>query len=153
MNYWQILLAFAVFYGIHMALSMRQMSNFSRTYGRLREHGKVAIGKHQNLFTRGAIVMFRLDEDGGIREGVYLTGVTVFSRFREFPAFDGVRIRDLRRLVADRPRLPKAVRQAVVNADDNYTAFTAGRMPEEPPGPFARIGARFSRKSRVGKEN
>ena len=47
------------------------------------------------MVTTGAIVMFLLDEDGTIVEGTRLTGVTVLSRFRPLPEFDGLRLATL----------------------------------------------------------
>ncbi|MGB4777880.1 transcriptional regulator GutM [Microbacterium sp.] len=145
MTPWHLLLLFAAFYIVNMALSLRQMHNFSRTFSRLRSQGRVVIGKHQSLFSWGAIVMFRLDENDAIREGTRLSGVTVFSRFRALTTFDGTRAGELGSTLAGQPRLPRAVRLAVANADRNYALHTAGQTPQDPPGPFARILNKMSR--------
>ncbi len=146
MNYWPIMLAFAGFYAIHFALSMWQMQDFSRTYTRLRSQGLVVIGKHQNLFSYGAIVLFLIDNHGHIREGSYLTGVTVFSRFRTLSRFDGVNILDIN---TDDKQFPKAVQRALVNAAENYRVHLSGQVPHEPPRPLTRLAAKFSRPQRV----
>ena len=144
MNYWHIALLFAVFYLVHMALSLRQMRNFSQSFVRLRKQGPVVIGKHQNLFSWGALVMFRVDRAGVIEECQLLAGVTVFARCKELPQFNGMNLSDIKVWLTGQ-RLPKAVCRAIENAQQNYQEFNRGRLPQDPLGPVMRIYAKVTK--------
>lgn len=145
--FWPFIIAFGVFYAVQTVLALRQATNYSKFYGAMRRRGQVAIGKQKNLLVSGAIVMFLLDDDGRVVEGVRMSGVTVFSRFRRFDAFDGQLLAQLR--PEGHRELPGSVRAAVANARDNYLLVTQGLVPAEPPGPVTRIAQRFRRPQRA----
>ncbi|WP_420174436.1 transcriptional regulator GutM [Luteococcus sp. OSA5] len=141
--FWPIIIGFAVFYIVQTVLSMRQTKDYARHYARMRRQGRVALGKQKNLVANGAIVMFRLDDDGVVVEGRLLSGVTVFSRFRDFTAYNG---RPLAGLDGEDCRqLNRSVRIAVNNARDNYLLASEGLVPLEPPGPISKLLSRRSR--------
>jgi len=142
MNYWHVAIFFAVFYLVHMVLSLRQMRNFSQSFVELRKQGLVVVGKHQNLFSWGALIMFRIDSAGVIHDGRLLAGVTVFARCNPFPQFNGVQLQEVADYAANQ-RLPKAVRRAIENAQRNYNEFSAGRLPQDPLGSVLRIYAKL----------
>ena len=141
--FWPYLIGFAVLYALQTLLALRQAKNFSETFKHLHRRGRVAIGKNKGLLTAGAIVMFLVDGDGSIVAGTKLGGVTVFSRFSELEAFNGLSILEL---APERDRrFTKSLRQAVANARDNYAIVHAGGRPTEPPGPLTQIGSRARR--------
>lgn len=142
MNYWYVAIFFAAFYLVHMALSLRQMRNFSQSFVQLRRQGLVVVGKHQNLFSWGALIMFRIDSAGVIHDGRLLAGVTVFARCKPFPQFKGVPLQEVASYAANE-QLPKAVRRAIENAQRNYEEFSTGRIPQDPLGPVMRIYAKL----------
>ncbi|WP_087063764.1 transcriptional regulator GutM [Corynebacterium glutamicum] len=146
MNYWAILIFFAVFYVVHMVLSLRQMRDFSKTYGQLHDKGKVVIGKHQSILSWGSIVMFQISNDGVIQEGRRIAGVTVFSRFRSFNNFNNADVNDLSNVIKAGVKMPTAVKKAVINASENYATFMSGTNPQEPLGPWSRLATKFAPK-------
>lgn len=137
--FWTIAIAFAVIYGLNTILGLRQMKNFASEFRALRIRGRVAIGKKKGLLTAGAIVMFLLDEEGFIRDGRRLAGVSVLARFRQFDGFNGQTLLDVD-ASGDR-RWTKSLRQAVDNARDNYRIVTDGGTAPDPLSPLAQLGA------------
>ena len=135
--FWFAAICFAVVYGTNMVLSLMQSKNYTTAYTTLRRRGRVAIGKKKGLLTTGAIVMFLLDENGTIVEGTRLTGITVRSRFRAFPDFDGLALASID-ASRDR-RFTRSVRLAVDNSRDNYRWWMTGQTPQDPPGPLSQI--------------
>ncbi|QGF23240.1 transcriptional regulator GutM [Raineyella fluvialis] len=141
--FWTIAIAFAVIYLTQTVLGLRQSKNFATTFTAMRRRGRVAIGKKQGLVVAGAIVMFLLDAEGRIVEGRKLSGVTVLSRFRPFPAFDGEDLATLR--PESDGRVNRSIRAAVANARENYRIIMGGGTAPEPPGPLAGIGSAVGR--------
>lgn len=135
--FWFAAICFAIVYGLNTVLALMQSKNYTTTYAALKRRGRVAIGKKKGLLTTGAIVMFLLDEDGAIVEGVRLTGITVLSRFRPFTQFDGLTLANID-TNSDR-RFTRSVRLAIDNARDNYLWWLTGQTPQDPPGPLAQF--------------
>ena len=77
--FWPVLATVAIIYVCNATLAMRQMRNFSTTYTLLRKRGKVAIGKQKNALSRGAIVMFLLDDRDRVVAGRRMNGITVLA--------------------------------------------------------------------------
>lgn len=144
--FWTILAAVAIIYVVNSAFSMRQMKNFSSTYSSLRRRGRVAIGKQKNALTSGAIVMFLLAEDGTVVAGSRMTGLTVWSRFKDLPDFNG---QPAGRLDPAAVRMSASMRRAVANARDNYLTAEAGGVPVEPPAPLMKVINRLD--ARIGR--
>lgn len=145
--FWPVMIGFAVFYLLQTVLAMRQATNYTKHYGTMRRQGRVAIGKQKNLVANGAIVMFRLDESDVVVEGVRLSGVTVFSRFKPFTTFDGQRLADVD--ASTHREINKSLRAAVANARDNFLLVSEGRIPPEPPGPITKLFSRFGGKQQA----
>lgn len=139
--FWTIAIGFAVIYAVQTVTALFQAKNFMANFIRLRRLGPVAIGKKKGLFTAGAIVLFLLDDEGNIREGARLNGVTVLARFREFHAYDDQSIININPLTDK--RFTKSLRQAVANARENYAVVHAGGVPTEPAAPLTQIGHRI----------
>jgi len=145
--FWPVIIAFGVFYVLQTFLALRQATNYTRHYGAMRRRGRVAIGKQKNLVANGAIVMLRLDDQGTIVEGARLSGVTVFSRFRPFDTFVGMRLADVD--AHAHRELNKSLRAAVANARDNFLLVSEGRIPPEPPGPVTKLFSRSGRRQQA----
>lgn len=143
MNYWFLIIVLGVSYLAQVGFSVFQLQDFAKTYGALRRRGKVAIGKRKNALSAGSIALFLIDDEGMIREARSLSGLTVLARFKPLEGFDGVGI--VRVTEGPLARLPKGLRLAVLNARDNWLAVQLGETPEDPPGPFTRLLARFRR--------
>ena len=62
----QLALLLGAMFLLQGVLSVIQMRHFSQEFVKLRRKGKVACGRKSRGFHAGAIVMFRIDEDGVI---------------------------------------------------------------------------------------
>lgn len=143
--FWPILIAVAVIYLANSLLVIRQMKNFADAYTSMRRRGRVAIGKQKNALSSGAIVMFLLDDEDRVLAGSRLTGLTVLSRFKDFPAFDGQPVAGID---ARSVRMSASMRRAVINARDNFLVCQQGGEPVEPPSPLMKVINRID--ARIG---
>lgn len=125
-------------FALQALLSAIQMRHFSREFISLRRKGKVACGRQSGGFHAGAIVMFLLGDDGIIREGKMLMGVTCFARVRPLIGFEGKYVGGLTE--EDLPRYGKNLRKAILDARNTYNKFMSGEAIVEPPSPFKRAG-------------
>ena len=123
---------------IQAALRMMQMKHFSNEFVKLRRQGRVACGRKSGGFHAGAIVMFLLDDDGYIREGRKLEGVTCAARVRNLPGFEGKHIGSLK--ASDGPKGHKNLCKAIEDASLSYNKFVAGEEIEQPAAPLTKIG-------------
>ncbi|TFC81687.1 transcriptional regulator [Cryobacterium cheniae] len=137
MNFWPIVVALGVAYILQMGLAIIQMKSFTVTYGELRRKGKVAIGIKKGAFSSGAIVMHCVDDAGDILDSRRISGVTVFSKFRVLPGFEGKNIRSTS--ADDCRRQPKSVRKATETARENYITIMAGGTVAEPESPLGQL--------------
>lgn len=123
---------------IQIGMSMLQMKHFSNEFCKLRRQGKVACGRKAGGFHAGAIVMFLIDNDGIIKCGKKMEGVSVFARVRPLNGFEG---RDIRTLKAtDIPKSHRNLGKAVEDASLTFCKYTAGEIIPEPPSPFQKAG-------------
>lgn len=125
-------------FALQALLSALQMRHFSREFISLRRKGKVACGRQSGGFHAGAIVMFLIGDDGVIREGKMLMGVTCFARVRTLSGFEGKYVGGLTE--EDLPRYGKNLKKAILDARNTYNKFMSGEVIPEPPSPFRRMG-------------
>lgn len=128
----------AAMFLIQAFLTSLQISHFNQEFIKLRRRGKVACGRQSGGFHAGAIVMFLVDENGIIREGKQLTGVTAFARVKPLDGFEGKFVGGLSE--ADLPRHGKNLRKAVLDARDTYNKVMNGEIVPDKPSPFQRAG-------------
>ena len=150
MNFWPIVVALGVAYILQMGLAIIQMKSFTVTYGELRRKGKVAIGIKKGAVSSGAIVMHCVDDAGDILDRRRISGVTVFSKFRVLPGFEGKNIRSTS--ADDCRRQPKSVRKATESARENYITIMAGGTVAEPESPLGRLTTRIKSVFKKRKE-
>lgn len=131
------LLILAMF-ALQAVLSVLQMRHFSREFVKLRRRGRVACGRKAGGFHAGAIVLFLIDEDGVIREGKKLFGVTCFARVTALSGFEGKYVGGLTE--EDLPKHGRNLRKAILDARDTYNRFISGEVIPQPPSPFQRVG-------------
>lgn len=131
------LLILAIF-ALQAVLSVLQMRHFSREFVKLRRRGRVACGRKAGGFHAGAIVLFLIDEDGVIREGKKLFGVTCFARVTALSGFEGKYVGGLTE--EDLPKHGRNLRKAILDARDTYNRFISGEVIPQPPSPFQRVG-------------
>lgn len=128
----------AAMFLIQAFLTSLQISHFNQEFIKLRRRGKVACGRQSGGFHAGAIVMFLVDENGIIREGKQLTGVTAFARVKPLDGFEGKFVGGLSE--ADLPRHGKNLRKAILDARDTYNKVMSGEIVPDKPSPFQRAG-------------
>ena len=97
----QLALLLGAMFLLQGVLSVIQMRHFSKEFVKLRRQGKVACGRKSGGFHAGAIVLFRIDEDGVIQEGRKLMGVTCFARVTDVGLKRDEELRRLRELGYD----------------------------------------------------
>ena len=128
----------AAMFVIQGLLSAVQMKHFAKEFAAMRRRGRVACGRQAGGFHAGAIVLFLLDEDGVIREGKKMMGVTCLARVKPFPGFEGKSLAALDE--SDLPKYGKNLRRAILDARNTYQLFISGEAIPEPPTPFQRAG-------------
>ena len=128
----------AAMFFIQALLTSAQISHFNREFIKLRRQGKVACGRQSGGFHAGSVVMFLIDENGIIREGKQLTGVTSFARVKPLDGFEGKFVGGLTE--ADLPRYGKNLRKAILDAKDTYNKVMNGEIVPDKPSPFQRAG-------------
>ncbi len=111
-------------------LSFMQMRHLSNAFIEMRKRGRVAFGRKSGGFHAGAVVMFRLDDDGIICEGRKLEGLTSFARVKPLTGFEGRYIGSL--TAEDGPKNHKNLCKAIEDAALTYRKYTNGEVIEEP---------------------
>lgn len=134
----QLGLLVAAMFLLQAVFSVLQMRHFSKEFVKLRRRGKVACGRQAGGFHAGAIVMFLIDENGVIREGKKLMGVTCMARVTPLPGFEGKYVGGLTE--EDLPKYGKNLRKAILDARNTYIKFISGEAIPDPPSPFRRAG-------------
>ena len=106
------------------------MKHLSDAFIEMRRKGKVAFGRKSGGFHAGAVVMFRLDDDGIICEGKKLEGLTSFARVKPLTGFEGRYIGSL--TAEDGPKNHRNLCKAIEDAALTYRKYTNGEIIEEP---------------------
>ena len=70
-------------------LSFLQMKNYKAAADRLRKIGRIGIGTQKRNFGAGAIVILAADPNQVIIAGEIMKGMSVFSKFVDFPDLNG----------------------------------------------------------------
>ena len=121
-------------------LGFVQMRNLTDEFIKLRRKGKVAFGRKSGGFKAGAVVMFRIDEDGIVQEARKLEGTTAFARVKNMDGFEGRYLGDLTK--EDAPKHHINLGKAIEDAALTYRKYTAGEeIDNDPlPGPLEKAG-------------
>lgn len=127
-------------YFLQIVFGMKQIKHFNQTYQALRKQGKVAIGRRAGKVQAGTIMMFALNDEGIIIDGVKMQGVTVLARFKGLPAFKGVQIMALNQNHPLVVKENKLTQKTILNAQEIYRRVKQGEMIEEPVSPVKNIG-------------
>ena len=133
-----IVLVVMVVIAAQLVMTYRQMLHFSREFAALRRRGKVAVGRKSGGFHAGVIVMFLIDDDGTIKEGRYMEGVTSFARVKPLVGFEGRNVAGLTR--RDGPsKGHRNLGRAIEDAANTYRLYASGEPVSQPPSPFTRM--------------
>ena len=85
----QILAVVFIALFIQGILSFFQMKNYKAAADRLRKIGRIGIGTQKRSFGSGAIVILATDPNQVIIAGEIMKGMSVFSKFVDFPDLNG----------------------------------------------------------------
>ena len=110
-------------------MSFLQMRHLTNEFLKLRRKGKVAFGRKSGGLRAGAVVMFRIDEDGIVQEARKLEGTTAFARVRPLEGFEGRYIGSLTK--EDGPARHINLGKDIEEAALTYRKYTAGELTEE----------------------
>ncbi|EHI74843.1 glucitol operon activator protein [Streptococcus criceti] len=144
MNYIYTFAAFVVLaYLVQVILGLRQLKHFNQVYARLRQKGRVAIGRNSGRIKAGTIVMFAIDKQGTVLEAQKMQGVTIAAKFKPMPAYLGQDIHyfdHYNPLVRQENKLLQA---AIEDARDIFLKTEAGVYRDAPQSsPFSDLGLR-----------
>ena len=122
-----ILIVVGIAFLMQALLGFIQMRNLTDEFIKLRRKGKVAFGRKSGGFKAGAVVMFRIDEEGIVQEARKLEGTTAFARVKNM---DGA------------PKHHTNLGKAIEDAALTYRKYTAGEeIDNDPlPGPLEKAG-------------
>ncbi len=106
MNTWGWFIA--IFIGmwlIQFLLTKLQMKNYQTTIRRMskRPSGYLGVGIQKQKIGIGVIAIVVTNENGTIEECEVMQGVTVFTRFKPFTAYEGMHINKLKQQLKDEP--------------------------------------------------
>lgn len=133
-----LIIAVGIAFFLQGILSFLQMRQFSDEFIKLRRKGKVACGRKSGGFHAGAIVMFRIDDEGIVQEAKVLEGVSVLARVKPLEGFQGRYVGELTE--EDGPRNHRNLRKAIADAALTYRKYTAGELVDAPPSPAQKMG-------------
>lgn len=140
-----VVLLFCLAFLLQYALTFLQMRNFNEAYRDYRRRGyRAAIGKFAGKFHAGAIVMFAIDKDGVICDGIIMQGVTVFARFKPFHVFDGENVGAIDENSCRERGLSYSKTQSVIDCNRNYLTIMRGEQVPVPPSPIKRAGEKLT---------
>ena len=131
-----ILITVGIAFLLQGLMGFMQMKHLTNEFIKLRRKGKVAFGRKSGGFRAGAVVMFRIDDDGIVQEAKKLEGTTAFARVKPLEGFEGRYIGSLNK--EDGPKGHKNLCKAIEDAALTYRKYTAGELVKETrtPGPF-----------------
>ncbi|MDU3177111.1 transcriptional regulator GutM [Anaerococcus sp.] len=144
-SYIFIILFLGAMFMLQYFLTFLQMNSFKEYFRKFIKEGKVAIGIKKGGFKSGSIVMFGVDENGTIRNAAFINGITVFARFKENNDFNNINIKDIDKEVLTGTKFPKSLKQAILNAKDNYIRAERGEETPMEKSPFQKLSGLMKR--------
>ncbi len=138
MSVLKIALVIGAAFVLQFVLSSFQMKDFNNEFIKMRRKGRVVVGRKSGGFHAGAIVLFRIDENGIILEGKKIEGVSFLAKVKDFTGFEGIYVKDLKKEMV--PKTHKNLRKAVEDAANTYRKYISGEQIETPPSPFQKLG-------------
>lgn len=146
-SYIFIILFLGAMFMLQYFLTFLQMNSFKGYFRKFIKEGKVAIGIKKGGFRSGSIVMFAVDENGTIRNAAFINGITVFARFKENNDFNNINIKDIDKEVLAGTKFPKSLKQAILNAKDNYLRAERGEEIPMAKSPLQKFSGLIKREA------
>ncbi|MBU0278234.1 transcriptional regulator GutM [Gemella sp. zg-1178] len=130
-----ILIAFILQY----LLTYIQIQSFHKYYRKMRQKGRVVIGRKKGAFRAGAIVMFAIDDKQKVIDGAVMQGVTVLARFHRYDAFNGLNVATINEGDCKALGLSKSLTSAILDGVVTFKTVSNGDEVPMPPSPFIKI--------------
>lgn len=108
-----------------------QVKNFTNTFKRMNQKGKVLIGKNPKKVHAGTILLLNIDDQARILDSEIMKGVSVLARFKEFNSLKGKSLPELAASYDQLHQYDKLTRQCILNAYGNYVNFKTGKLSAE----------------------
>lgn len=92
------IVVFAGIWILQILMTKMQLRNYQATLKKMsnRPSGYLGVGIQKQKLGIGVIAILVTDEAGSLIESQLMKGVTVFSRFEDFPKFNGMHIETLK---------------------------------------------------------
>ena len=130
-------------YLLQVFFGAKQIRHINEEYGRLKNKGKVAIGKRPGKFHVGTIVMLATDDNGEILEAVKMQGITVLSKFKPIISLTGQYIQ----LINEHSLIDcgenNLTKKTILNARDVYLHVSRGEKIPETKSPLALLTSKI----------
>lgn len=128
MNFWLIIIAFAIAFLLQSLLGFLQIKNFVKTFRSMCEDGKVLIGKNPKKVKTGTLLLLNIDKNANIKNAKIMKGVSVFARFKNFNSLNGKSLPYLASSYEEMSEYNKLTQECILNAYRNYINFKTGKM-------------------------
>ncbi|WP_416175514.1 transcriptional regulator GutM [Clostridium sp.] len=132
-----------VSFALQSFLGFKQIKHFGYEYSKMKERGKVAIGRRTGKIRSGTIILFCIDNFGIIQYGRKMQGTTILSKFHDFNTFNGRKISNITLDDEEMKNEMKITRQAIMDAVNNYNLVMNGQKIPEKKSPFGQLYEKF----------
>lgn len=130
MNLLPLVAAAVVVWILQTVLGFWQFKKFNKHLKKLRQEGRVAIGRARGRFSAGVLVLFVIDSECKILKGEIMQGRTIFADFKPFENFNGLTLFELGEELCRSMKLGKQQTAAVVSAKEDYEAYQTMKAGE-----------------------
>lgn len=148
-----IIILFGLFlvpaYLLQSWFGLRQMKKFSLEYRKMRQNGKVAIGRQAGKIVSGVIVLLSLDKNGFIVGGRKLQGTSVLAQFKDFTMLNGLHMDEVESHLSLINQEIKNTRKAVMDAVNNYNLVMNGKEIPNKKSLFKQLFEKITLKSKT----
>ena len=143
MNIVALGILFILAFILQYALTYVQIKSFNKSYTKLRKMGRVVIGRKKGMVRAGAIVMLALDKNDKVIARQTMQGVTVLARFKNYDAFNGLKIREINKDDCKAIKLSTSLTMAVMDGVTTFKTITAGGEVPEELSPFGKLSQKL----------
>jgi len=132
MSNWLIFgLIFIGAYLLQSILTLRQIKAFNSNFQAFRQKGKVVTGKKSGRLIAGTVILLSIDDEGVVKDGTIMQGVSVFAKFKPFSTFNGEQLMDLNNEHPLVVSLHKFTKLAVEDARELYIRHLTGTLVQQ----------------------
>ncbi|AYJ43373.1 transcriptional regulator GutM [Lactiplantibacillus pentosus] len=108
-----------------------QIKNFTENYRKMRQRGRVLIGKNPKRFQAGTILLLVIDREGNIQEARVMKGITIFVKFKPLSRVVGRNIVDIATDYEFMIGVDRLTRGCILNAYRNFVNFKTNQLSYE----------------------